>query len=186
VKPRLLPFVIIVVALGATVVGYAAFRGAEPGAGTAPSRWREVAWQFPIDQWGTGKTFSCGRADCGHEVSLHLRAKLGSCDCTRGVADDDDLNRMSDFDLLGSEVSPLAPGRPIKVGIMKGRMRAYAVTASGEQTRNAISVVVNDRCDMIVATAVLPRNRLEKVEPAVIEFLNSPTILRWAEAAIGL
>jgi hypothetical protein len=69
---------------------------------------------------------------------------------------------------------------------MKGRMGAYAVTASGEQARNAISVVVNDRCDMIVATAVLPRNRLEKVEPAVIEFLNSPTILRWAEAAIGL
>jgi hypothetical protein len=224
-KPRLPVLAIIVVALSAAAVGYAAFRRAEPVDGTPAWDWREMAWQvasqevawqevawqkvawqkvawqkvawqkvawqevawrFPVDQWGTGKAFSCRRADCGHEVSLYLRAKLGSCDCTRGVADDDDLDRMSDFDLLGSEISPLAPGRPIKVGIMKGRVRAYALTASGEQARNVISVVVNDRCDMIVATSVLPRGRLEKVEPAVIEFLNSPAVLHWAEAAIGL
>jgi hypothetical protein len=181
VKPRLLALAIIVVALGAAVVGYAAFRRAEPASG-----WREVAWRFPVDQWGTGKAFSCRRADCGHEVSLYLRAKLGSCNCARGVADDDDLDRMSDFDLLGNEVSPLAPGKPIKVGIMKGRVRAYALTASGGYTSDVISVVVNDRCDMIVATAVLSHDRLEKVEPAIIAFLNSPTILHWAEAAIGL
>ena len=47
--------------------------------------------------------------DCGTEVKIYLRAKLGSCNCTTGVADDAELDRMSDFDLVGGEVSPSAP-----------------------------------------------------------------------------
>jgi hypothetical protein len=184
VNRRLLVAAIIVMALAGVVVGYAALHGEEPGESTP--EWREVAWSFPIDQWGTGKAFTCQRANCGREVSLYLRAKLGSCNCTTGVASDGDLDRMSDFDLLGGEIAPLAPGRPITVGVLKGRIRTYALTGSGGQGRGAISVAVNDRCDMIVATAVLPRDRLDKIEPAVMEFLNSPTILRWTEGAIGL
>jgi hypothetical protein len=49
--------------------------------------WAEVRWPFPIDQWGTGRAFVCKAADCGTEVSLYLRAKLGSCNCTTGVAE---------------------------------------------------------------------------------------------------
>ena len=89
-----------------------------------------MKWPFPIDQWGTGRAFACKAADCGAEVNLYLRAKLGSCNCTNGVADDADLDRMSDFDLVGGEVSPLGAGRPIAVGWMKGRSRAYALTAA--------------------------------------------------------
>ena len=33
-------------------------------------------------------------------------------------------------------------------------------------------MVVNERCDMIVVTAVRPHNRIEKFEPAVIEFFG--------------
>ena len=36
-----------------------------------------------------------------------------------GIAEDADLDRMSDFDLVGGEVSPLDIGRPIAVGSMK-------------------------------------------------------------------
>ena len=114
--------------------------------------WTEVNWPFPIDQWGTGRAFACKAADCGTEVKLYLRAKLGSCNCTAGVADDADLDRMSDFDLVGGEVSPLGAGRPITVAWMKGRSRAYALTAPRRPAKSAISVVFNDRCDMIVAT----------------------------------
>jgi hypothetical protein len=186
VSRRLLLAAIITVTLAAGVVGFAAFHGPEPADSTFASGWKEVAWPFPMDQWGKGKAFTCRTRDCGREVSLFLRPKLGSCNCATGVADDDDLDRMSDFDLLAGQVSRLAPGRPVKVGIMKGRVRAYALTGADRQVRNVISVVVNDRCDMMVATAVLPRDRIEEIEPAVIEFLNSPAVLHWTEVAIGL
>ena len=147
--------------------------------------WVEVKWPFPIDQWGTGRAFACKAADCGAEVKLYLRAKLGSCNCTTGVADDADLDRMSDFDLVGSEVSPLGAGRPIAIAWMKGRSRAYTLTARNRLGKSAISVVLNDRCDMIVATAVLPHDR-PAIEAGVMEFLNSGTVLHWAEVALGI
>src|SRR3954451_10492094 len=50
--------------------------------------WTDAKWPFPIDQWGTGRAFVCKAADCGTEVTLYLRAKLGFCNCTTGVADD--------------------------------------------------------------------------------------------------
>jgi len=148
--------------------------------------WTEVDWPFPIDQWGTGKAFRCKAADCGAEVIIYLRAKLGSCDCTTGVADDAVLVRMSDFDLVGGEVSPLGAGRPIRIASMKGRSRAYTLAARNRPGKTALSVVFNERCDMVVATAVLPHDQPAMSEPGVIDFLNGSTVLRWAEVALGL
>ena len=111
---------------------------------------------LPHRSMGQRQAFQCKPADCGTEVSLYLRAKLGFCNCTTGVADDADLDRMGDFDLVGGEVSPLGPGRPITIAWMKGRSRTYVFTARNPPGKTAISVAFNDRCDMIVATAVLP------------------------------
>jgi len=147
--------------------------------------WVEVRWPFPIDQWGTGRAFACKPADCGYEVHLYLRAKLGSCNCETGIADDADLDRMSDFELLGGEFSPLGPGRPITVGSMKGRSRAYTIAARDRPGETVISIASNDRCDMLVATVVLPQEN-PPIEPAVIEFLNSEAVLHWAEVALGI
>jgi hypothetical protein len=153
---------------------------------TAPRpAWIEVAWPFPVDQWGKGKAFHCKAADCGFEVNIYLRAKLGFCNCTTGVADDEDLDRMGDLHLVG-EVSPLAAGRPISVAWMKGRSRAYALTGRNRLGKTTISVAFNDRCDMVVATAVLANDRPEAIEPGVIEFLNGKTVLGWAEVTLGL
>ena len=44
----------------------------------------------------------------------------------------------------------------------------------------------NDRCDAIVATAIVGNDRPAAFETGVIEFLNSDTIAKWAEVAIGL
>ena len=148
--------------------------------------WTEVGWPFPIDQWGTGRAFACKAAECGGEVKLYLRAKLGSCNCTTGVADDADLDRMSDFDLVGGEVSPLGAGRPITIAWMKGRSRAYALAARDQPGKSAISIVFNDRCDMIVATVVLPHDRPAAIEPGVMAFLNSKPVVHWAELALGI
>jgi hypothetical protein len=119
-------------------------------------------------------------------VTIYLRAKLGFCDCATGIADDGDLERMSDFDLVGGEVSSLGTGRPIAVGTMKGRSRAYALIGHNRIGRTAISLVFNDRCDMVSAMAVLSHDRPETIGSRIVEFLNSSIVLRWAEVALGL
>jgi hypothetical protein len=119
-------------------------------------------------------------------VNIYLRAKLGFCDCTTGVADDADLDRMSDFDFVGSKVSPLGAGRPIRIAWMKGRSRAYALAARNPPGKTALSVVFNERCDMVVATAVLPHDQPAMIEPSVIDFLSGDTVRRWAEVTLGL
>jgi hypothetical protein len=177
--------------LGGVVGAFALLAGnraADDGAAASPRSpvWTEVQWPFPIDQWGKGKAFRCKAADCGAEVKLYLRAKLGSCNCTTGVADDAELDRMSDFDLVGGEVSPLGAGRPIAIAWMKGRSRAYMLTARNPPGKTALSVAFNDRCDMVVATVVLPHDRPAIIEPGVIDFLNGSSVLRWAEVTLGL
>ena len=177
--------------LGGLVGAFALLAGnrtADDGAAGSPPRpvWTEVHWPFPMDQWGKGKAFQCKPADCGTEVKIYLRAKLGSCNCTAGVADDAELDRMSDFDLVGGEVLPLGAGQPITVAWMKGRSRAYTLTARNPPGKTAISVAFNDRCDMVVATVVLLQDRPAMIEPGVIEFLNGSTVLRWAEVTLGL
>ena len=47
--------------------------------------------------------------------SMGYPVAIGSCNCTTGVADDDDLDRMSDFNLVGGEVLPFGAGRPITI-----------------------------------------------------------------------
>ena len=151
---------------------------------TAPV-WTEIAWPFPTDPWGKGKAFRCKTADCGAEVNIFLRAKIGFCNCTTGVADDEDLDRMGDLALVG-EVSPLGAGRPISIARMEGRSRTYLLNARNPLGKTAISVVFRERCDMIAATAVLGLDRPAAIEPSVIEFLNGSTVMRWAEITLGL
>ena len=155
---------------------------------TAPRpAWTEAAWPFPTDEWGKGKAFHCRAADCGTDVNLYIRAKIGFCNCTTGVADDQELERLSDFHLMGDKIAVLADGRPIAVAWMKGRSRAYAVAKPARAgDKSALSVAFNDRCDAIVATVVLGHDLPAAIEPGVIEFLNGDTVLRWAEVTLGL
>jgi hypothetical protein len=178
-----------IAAVAAAMGGLALLRGAPAPDGRDRSRpqavWTEVAWPFPLDQWGVGKAFTCRASDCGSEIRVYVRAKLGFCNCATGVANDDDLDRMSDFELIG-DVKPLASGQPVRVGTMNGRDRAYALAPTNSLAKSLLSIVFNDRCDMVVATALLPHDQPAMLEPAVITFLNSPTVLHWAEATLGL
>jgi hypothetical protein len=148
--------------------------------------WTELKWPFPVDQWGIGKAFTCQAANCGSEVNLYVRAKIGFCNCTTGVADDDELDRVADVDLVGSGYAPLAPGRPIAVAWMKGRSRPYTIASATPSTKSALVVAFNDRCDVIVATAFVGDDQPAPWEPAIIEFLNGDVVLRWAEKTLGL
>src|SRR6201995_4332785 len=87
--------------------------------------WAEVQWPFPMDEWGKGKAFRCDAAHCVVEVNFYIRAKIGFCNCTTGVSDDDELDRLSDFSLMGEQRSVLGPGHLIRVAWVNGRSRSY-------------------------------------------------------------
>jgi len=148
--------------------------------------WDEVPWPFPMDEWGQGKAFACKAAECGADVTVYIRAKIGFCNCTSGIAEDEELDRISDFSLFESKLHALAAGRPIAVAWMKGRSRAFAILDNPRAAKSALSVGFNDRCDAIVATALVAGEHPEQVEEAVLGFLNSRTVLRWAEGMLGL
>ena len=152
---------------------------------TGGAVWNEVAWPFPLDQWGKGKAFRCTAADCGADIRLYIRAKIGFCNCSTGVTDDDELDRISDFDLLANMQAPLAPGREISVAWMKGRSRPFSLPST-QSGKSALSIGFNDRCDAIIATAVLSHETPLSVEPTILEFLNSRTVIQWAEVSLGL
>jgi hypothetical protein len=92
---------------------------------------------------------------------------------------------MSDLDLLGDEASPAGDGRPVTIGWMKGRSRTNKLPAH-PRDKSAMSIVLNERCDMIVATVVLPTGSAAAIAPGVMEFLNSETVLHWAELELGI
>ena len=174
-------------ALGGLVGAVALLAGHPPtgDVAMAPLRpaWTEVQWPFPLDEWGKGKAFQCDAAHCGAVVNLYLRAKIGFCNCTTGVSDDEELDRLTDFRLMGDKLVALGGGRPIDVAWMKGRSRAYLGSDRG---RSAIAVAFNDRCDAIVASVVVASSRPLEIESGALPFLNGPTIRRWAEVTLGL
>jgi hypothetical protein len=136
-----------------------------------------------MDEWGKGKAFRCEAASCGVEVNLYIRAKIGFCNCTTGVSDDEELDRLADFGLMGERPSALSAGSRISVAWMKGRSRAYI---NQRPQNSALAIAFNDRCDAVVATALVAHPRPAAVESSVIAFLNSKTVVQWAEVTLGL
>jgi hypothetical protein len=175
---------ILVVALGAAMAGLLAGDAATVGA-TRPV-WNEVKWPFPMDQWGFGKAFRCGPADCGTEISVYLRAKIGFCNCATGVADDAELDRVGDLELYSDKWIGLADGREIKVGLMSGRSRPYKVEMRYSTPVYAHAIGFNDKCDVAVATVVAAQGQLTVAERMALDFLNTDRVLRWAEKELGI
>lgn len=149
-------------------------------------QWAEVKWPFPVDLWSGGKAFECAPSHCGGSVRLYLRAKLGFCNCKTGVADDDELERVADLDLLGGQRVAIGAGRSIAVSSMKGRSRTYFLSNTVLGGKSALSLAFNDRCDVIVGTVILDHHHHAETEHITLEFLNSDAILKWAQVTLGL
>jgi hypothetical protein len=175
---------LLVVALGAGLAGLLA--GDASTVGAPRPVWNDVKWPFPLDQWGLGKAFRCGAADCGTEVSVYLRAKIGFCNCATGVSDDAELDRVGDLELYSDKWIGLADGSEIKVGWMNGRSRPYRVEMRYSGPVYAHAIGFNDRCDVAVATVVSDQAQLKAAERMALDFLNTERVLRWAEKELGL
>ena len=176
-------------AIAAVLCGLALAAGvavvaSQSGPRTMTPRFTEVAWPFPMDQWGLGHAYRCEARDCGTRVEVYVRAKIGFCNCATGVSDDAELERVADVELLNEKYAAPAEGHEIKVAWMKGRSRPYDVP--GRAAASTLALAFNDRCDVIVATAVVPDGPAARVEPAVLGFLDSDTVIHWAEKVLGL
>lgn len=148
--------------------------------------WTEVKWPFPLDQWGTGRAFTCAAANCGTEVNVYIRPKLGFCNCATGVSDDAELDRVGDLELYSDRFKGLSDGHAIAVGSMKGRSRPYQIDMRYGAPRTALAIAFNDKCDVVVATVAAGRAHLADAERFGLEFLNSDRMLRWVETELGL
>ena len=148
--------------------------------------WTEAKWPFLVDQWGLGNAYQCKAAECGVDVALYLRAKVGFCNCTTGIVEDEEIDRVGDLDLVGWQSRARALGAPVVVGWMKGRARAFVVEGRDRRERHALTVAVSNKCDAVVATVVADQPISSDIERSAIEFLSSRPILRWAAANTGL
>lgn len=93
---------------------------------------------------------------------------------------------MGDLNLIGRQTMPVGVGRPITIGSMHGRSRTNSVNGSQNWKETLISIAFNQRCDMVAATFLLQGGTSASIEQAAIDFLNSETMLKWAESTLGL
>jgi hypothetical protein len=180
--PRWPAIALAIVALGA-LSGAAAYQHVAPRQNERTGAWQEIAWPFPRDGWPAGKAFRCGVAACGAEVEVYVRSKMGFCNCDRGVADDDEVDRVADLDLLSEHFVPRAPGDVVRIADMPGRIRAYDLKMSGGSRHTAIGVAVSRRCDLLVAVAH-GRGDAPEMRRAALDFLATSEMTRWAMAAM--
>jgi hypothetical protein len=145
--------------------------------------WREIAWPFPRDGWPAGRAFHCATATCGDDVEIYVRPKIGFCNCDTGVADDDEVDRVADLDLMSERFAPLAPGNVVEVADMSGRLRSYDLRMQDGSRHAAIGIAVSKHCDLLVAVAQ-GRGTAPGVQRAALDFLRSSAMARWMTAAL--
>jgi hypothetical protein len=170
--------VVAALALGA-LSGGAAYENASPRA----RGWQEIAWPFPRDGWPAGRAFRCGAVACGDDVEVYVRPKIGFCNCDSGVADDDEVDRVADLDLMSQRFAPLAPGRVVRVADMPGRIRDYDLRMADGSQRAAVGIAVSRHCDLLVAVAQ-GSGSAAQVGRTALEFLGAREMAGWVIAAM--
>jgi hypothetical protein len=180
---RSLAILIASLALGA-LSGAAAYQKVRPQVGGInDARWQEIAWPFPRDGWPAGRAFRCEALACGTETELYVRPKIGFCNCDTGVADDDEVDRVADLDLISQRFTPLAPGNAIRVADMSGRLRSYDLDLSDGARHAAIGIAVSHRCDLMIAVAQ-GEGTAPELQRAALDFLATHEMHRWMMAAL--
>jgi hypothetical protein len=174
-KPLLAALVITI----CTLSGVAAWVSARP----AVAGWQEIAWPFPRDGWPAGRAFRCDTALCGDAIELYMRPKIGFCNCDSGVADDDEVDRVADVDLLSERFVALEPGRVVQLADMSGRIRNYGLQMQDGSAHTAVGIALSRRCDLLVVAAQgkAPGSGLQHI---ALDFLAKENMTRWMTAAL--
>ncbi len=170
---------LVLAALGSSGVG--AYRLA-PSPAPIPAQWRELAWPFPRDGWPAGRAFRCEGGGCDG-AELYIRAKRGFCNCDSGVADDDEVDRVADIDLITPRFTATAPGEVVHVDEMHGRARRYDLAIYDGASHAAVGVAISRRCDLFVAAAQ-GRGDAHAMQHAALAFLETREMKAWVVAAL--
>jgi hypothetical protein len=173
-RPLLAAFVVTM----CTLSGVAAWVGARPAA----SGWHEIAWPFPRDGWPAGRAFRCEVARCGEAIELYVRPKIGFCNCDFGVADDDEVDRVADLDLISPRFAADEPGSAVRLADMAGRMRSYRLQMADGSRHAALGIALSRRCDLVVAAARGASG--SGLQRAALDFLGRDDLRHWMTAAL--
>jgi hypothetical protein len=173
------PVIVVAVLSVGALSGVAAYENSRPQV----AHWREIAWPLPRDGWPAGRAFSCGAAWCGDDIELYVRPKAGFCNCDSGVADDDEVDRVADLDLISERFVPLAAGEVVRVAEMPGRSRAYSLRMADGARHSAVGIAVSRRCDLLVAVAQ-GKGAMAGVQHAALEFLATGGLKQWMTSAM--
>ena len=103
---------------------------------------------------------------------LYLRPKLGFCNCTTGVSDDAELDRVGDLELFSDKFNGTGRGAADQRRVDEGAQPALSGRRSPMASpRTALAIAFNDKCDVVVATVVAD-GTAPAAERAALDFLN--------------
>ena len=106
---------------------------------------------------------------------VYARVKAGMCDCLAGVADDEDLERVSDAGLISPRVRPEGAGESRSFAGLKARSRLYRL-----ENGAALAVLAGGRnCNAFVAMATARHTLGPNAVEALRALLDSPALARW-------
>ncbi len=158
--------------LALLLVGLAGVAGSVRSVAENPEpAWTEVSWPFLLDEWGAGQAFRCPDERCGPRAHLFVRLKRGFCNCFQGVADDAEVDRLTDFGFFGGPSRPSGAGRAIAIGDRSGRVRSFTVDSAEMPSRRAVSLVVAKDCEALVATLIADREVAAAADAAILALL---------------
>ena len=163
-----------------------------PAIGTAPraqslqpAGWREIAWPFPRDAWPAGKAFRCDGPSCGGDAVLSVRVKLGFCNCTGGIRDDDEVDNVADVDMITPDFVATGPGDTIKVAHFSGRIRTYEYGAPNQKRRTALGVALAHNCDLIAVSVNSPMVDASALREQAMLRLGAQDVIKWVNRQLG-
>lgn len=164
------------------MIAFGALSGVRSHGAERTVQWREIAWPFPRDGWPAGRTFRCIAGECDG-AELYVRAKRGFCNCDTGVADDDEVDRVTDIDLISPRFVAIAPGAVVSVAAMQGRVRHYDLDMPDGAHHAAAGLALSRRCDLLVAVAQ-GAGEANAVQRAALVFLETEEMKDWMAAAL--
>lgn len=135
--------------------------------------WRSIAWPFPRDAWPAGQAWRRGA------LQVYVRPKIGFCgNCETGVVTDEEVDRVTDIDLLDERFEPAREGLAVRIGALSGRARLYRYQLIGGGTRHAEGIAVSQKCDLVIA--VIVGNLVDERErTAAYRHLESSMVQDW-------
>ena len=136
--------------------------------------WRPISWPFPRDGWADGRAW---RNSDGVEV--YVRPKLGFCgNCDTGVVADEEVDRVTDIDLLDERFAAVQTGTQIRIATLSGRARLYRLKTRDGVERLAEAIAMAQKCDLVVAI-VVGNVADSPTRHAAHQFLESNTVQTW-------